>query len=55
MNAIWPPFAGWLLHSAVGGGILLLLALPMPSQILSIGNISPTIWKHCEGSKTASG
>ncbi len=29
MNVTWPPFAGWLLHSAVGGGLLLLLALPM--------------------------
>ncbi|HLJ93788.1 MAG TPA: M56 family metallopeptidase, partial [Gemmataceae bacterium] len=29
MNSTWPPFAGWLLHSALGGGMLLLLALPM--------------------------
>jgi len=26
MNGTWAPFAGWLLHSAVGGGLLLLLA-----------------------------
>src|SRR5438128_2318770 len=29
MNVTWPPFAGWLLHSALGGGMLLLLALPL--------------------------
>jgi beta-lactamase regulating signal transducer with metallopeptidase domain len=29
MSGTWSPFAGWLLHSAVGGGLLLLLAWPL--------------------------
>jgi hypothetical protein len=29
MNGTWPSFAGWLLHSMVGGGLLLLLAVPL--------------------------
>jgi beta-lactamase regulating signal transducer with metallopeptidase domain len=29
MSGTWPGFAGWLLHSVLGGGFLLLIALPL--------------------------
>src|ERR1700758_728713 len=29
MNGTWPPFAAWLVHSVLGGGFLLLVAVPL--------------------------